>query len=674
MKKLITKIKSRFGLKLVLFQFSIVLVMILAVANTSFFVINKEVKELVTLNMTQQMEQTTYTTRQFFNTAEYLVDLIVKDDVIKTNPRRGTQEGTYTQEYMDELQSSHTSFLYVYVAYEDGDMICSPSWEDLENGKFEFRNRPWYTAAKEANGKIIITDPYVDAASGVLTASIAKAILDDKGQFIGVASADIDLNVLSTYMKDLKVGNSGYVFITSSEGQIITHPDEKLRDKKIGELIPELEEPVTKSKKVEIAEYNYNGIDKLSVISTIPDTSLRILTVIDEKEIMSTAVDSIFSIIVVMSIVSIFVFVLVILYSRSVTKPIKSIAIFARKIADGDLNVEITEIKQTDEIGELNSSFVEMKDNLYRTIRDLRDKSSDLSATAEELEASTSQNGQAVEQVALAATEISASNADIAKEANKLAGMISSVDGSSSEISIRTDEIQKTLETTSTLSEDITIKLKDLSGVLDKNSKQGSELQDVMSLLMKMSAEIHVIVDTIKGISSQTNLLALNASIEAARAGESGRGFAVVADEIRKLAEESQKSATNIADILSKVESTANNANNSTVIVVKSIEEGIISIGEVSTSINNIVKNLTEVSKQVFGANDLAKDISTEANNAKMSASSLTNLTDKSAEEAASIAAATQQQLASGEEQAAAAASLAQMAEELQNNVSKFKI
>lgn len=97
------------------------------------------------------------------------------------------------------------------------------------------------------------------------------------------------------------------------------------------------------------------------------------------------------------------------------------------------------------------------------------------------------------------------------------------------------------------------LELQQMKLQFEKTSKGFDELNKKMNELHDNSGLIKSIIETIRGIAAQTNLLALNASIEAARAGEQGRGFAVVAEEIRKLAEESAQSVSEIDQIIQKV-------------------------------------------------------------------------------------------------------------------------
>lgn len=114
-----------------------------------------------------------------------------------------------------------------------------------------------------------------------------------------------------------------------------------------------------------------------------------------------------------------------------------------------------------------------------------------------------------------------------------------------------------------------------------------------MEQLQENVGDVRTITKTIFAISNQTNLLALNASIEAARAGEAGRGFAVVADEIGELSDKTRRETENIADILDKLTTNADQTAEAVEKTLSVSEAQDVMIKEVAEQVDELSSNVT---------------------------------------------------------------------------------
>lgn len=200
------------------------------------------------------------------------------------------------------------------------------------------------------------------------------------------------------------------------------------------------------------------------------------------------------------------------------------------------------------------------------------------------------------------------------------------------------------------------------------------ESGEVIKSLDTRSKEIGNITSVIASISEQTNLLALNAAIEAARAGEHGKGFTVVAEEVRKLAEQSQHSSAQIANLIAEIQEDMKRSNHSFDQVADDVEGGLRVIKETETNFQEILtfmEKLTDKIKQLVTATE---DISTSTGEVAVSIAGVAQVSADTSSQTQNVAASTEEQLASMEEIASSAQALSQLAEELQQLMSQFKV
>ena len=211
-------------------------------------------------------------------------------------------------------------------------------------------------------------------------------------------------------------------------------------------------------------------------------------------------------------------------------------------------------------------------------------------------------------------------------------------------------------------------------GQMTKIEQTVSASAQVVTVLGERSKEIGQIVETIAGIAGQTNLLALNAAIEAARAGEQGRGFAVVAEEVRKLAEESQKATERIASLIGAIQQDTQKAVVAMDEGTREVKLGATVVDEAGTAFSEIVALIDTVSAQI---KEISTAITTMAEGSTQIVSSVQRIDQLSKEasgQSQNVSAATQEQSASMEEIASSSQSLANLAMELREAVSRFHV
>ncbi|MEC0249454.1 methyl-accepting chemotaxis protein [Paenibacillus chitinolyticus] len=495
-------------------------------------------------------------------------------------------------------------------------------------------------SVKDGDGKAVWFDSKINGYFTQLsfpTFGVARVMKNDYGQGNYMVLLEIKTDYLYNQLSSVHVGQTGRIEAMNAKQQLMVTEKADMIGK---EVQVKLEGQLQDQGRTKA---DVNGEQNLIVYTKSKQTGWLIYGFAPLDEITEKA-NGIFVLTVWVAIISALLAVVVgWLMSRMIGKPLVELGHLMNEGEKGNLAVRTLFTQRQDEIGQVGKSFNGMMSKITDLVNQSNRSADSVLETARELT-------DASKKTALSAREIATATEDIAGGATSLAVAAENGNDLTSKISeqmkyvieknirmsIATSEVQQ-------MSERGIEQMDELTQKTLQSEQMTHSLVDRVDTLKQSTSSIRKILDVLTKITAQTNILSLNASIEAARAGAAGKGFMVVAGEIRNLADQSRESIVNVAQITEEIQremdatvealsaayplfreqtESVKEANQMFSSVKNEMDNLLIQLDEVSTSINDLnesqmtladaMANVSAVAEQSSATSEEVASLSSE--------------------------------------------------------------